>query len=110
MEYLEGGSLADKLKDQKPLLNEVVLKYLKQILNGVDFLQQRNIYHSDIKPANILFNKEDDVKLCDFGISVGVDWQTESTATTSHMKGDFHYMSPERLTTLRGVQLMIYGA
>ena len=68
MEYLEGGSLADKLKDQKPLPKYAVLKYLKQILEGVDFLHQRNIYHSDIKPANILFTKDDDVKICDFGI------------------------------------------
>ena len=98
MEYLEGGSLADKLKDQKPLPNDAVLKYLKQILEGVDFLHQRNIYHSDIKPANILFSKEDDVKLCDFGISVSVDWKTESSAT-SHTKGNFHYMSPERLNS-----------
>ena len=95
MEYLEGGSLADRLKDQKPLPNGAVLKYLKQILEGVDFLHQRNIYHSDIKPANILFTKDDDVKLCDFGIAV--EFQTESTATASHIKGDFHYMSPERL-------------
>ena len=56
MEYLEGGSLADKLKDQKPLPNYAVHKYLKQILEGVDFLHQRNIYHSDIKPANILLH------------------------------------------------------
>ena len=63
----------------------------------MDFLHQRNIYHSDLKPANILFNKEDDLKICGFGISVGVDLQTESSATTSHTKGDFHFMSPEPL-------------
>ena len=76
MEFLESGSLADRLKDQKPLLNSVAHQYLMQILEGVDFLHQRNIYHSDIKPSNILFNKEDYLKLCDFGISLGEDWQT----------------------------------
>ena len=44
MEYLDGGSLADRIKDQKPLPNDAVLRYLKQILEGVDFLHQRNIY------------------------------------------------------------------
>ena len=97
MEYLEGGSLADRLKDQKPLPNGAVLKYLKQILEGVEFLHKRNIYHSDIKPANILFSKEDDVKICDFGISIAIEFQTASSATASYVKGDFHYMSPERL-------------
>ena len=90
MEYLEGGSLADRLKDQKPLSKYAVLKYTTQILDGLNFLHQRNIYHSDIKPANILFNKEDNVKICDFGISSGVDWQTESSATTSHIKFSLH--------------------
>ena len=55
MEYLEGGSLADRLKEQKPLPNDAVLKYLKQILEGVDFLYQRNIYHSDIQGRSQVF-------------------------------------------------------
>ena len=76
MEYLAGGSLADKLKDHKPLADQKTHKYLVQILEGLDFLHQRNIYHSDIKPANILFTEEDNLKICDFGIAV--ELQTES--------------------------------
>ena len=95
MEYLAGGSLADKLKDHKPLSNYKVHKYFGQILDGLDFLHQRNIYHSDIKPANILFTEQDNIKICDFGIAV--ELQTETSASSSHMKGDFHYMSPERI-------------
>ena len=87
MEYLAGGSLADKLKDHKPLSNYKVHKYLVQILDGLDFLHQRNIYHSDIKPANILFTEQDNIKICDFGIAV--ELQTESSATSSHMKGTY---------------------
>ena len=94
MEYLEGGSLADKLKDQKPLPNYSVYKYFVQILEGVEFLHQRKIYHSDIKPANILLTSEDNIKICDFGIAVGENWSTESSDIFS-IKGDFHYMSPE---------------
>ena len=97
MEYLEGGSLANKLKDKKPLPNNSVYKYFVQILEGVDFLHQRNIYHSDINPANILLTSDDNIKICDFGIAVGLEWQTDSSATSSHVKGDYHYMSPERL-------------
>ena len=50
MEYLAGGSLADKLKDHKPLSDYKAHRYLKQILEAVDFLHPKNIYHSDIKP------------------------------------------------------------
>ena len=97
MEYLEGGSLADKLEAHNPLQDNLVVKYLVQLLEGVSFLHGRNIYHSDIKPANILFTGEDNLKLSDFGIAVGIEWQTRSSATTSHIKGDFQYMSPERI-------------
>ena len=41
MEYLSGGSLADKLKDHMPLSNYKAHKYLKQILEAVDFLHQQ---------------------------------------------------------------------
>ena len=97
MEYMERGSLADKLHNQQPLPENSVLKYLTQILEGVSFLHRREIYHSDIKPANILFTAEDKLKISDFGIAVGSQLQTKSSATSSHIKGDYRYMSPERL-------------
>ena len=93
MEYLEGGSLADKLKSENPLPIESVLKYLTQILEGVVFLHRREIYHSDVNPANILFTLEDNLKISDLGISARSQLQTNS----SHFQGDFHYLSPERL-------------
>ena len=97
MEYMERGSLADKLRDKKPLPENSVLTYLTQILEGVGFLHRREIYHSDIKPANILFNAEDNLKISDFGIAVGIESQTMSFATFSPIQYNFHYMSPERL-------------
>ena len=63
----------------------------------MSFLHRREIYHSDIKPANILFTAEDNLKISDFGIAIGSQLQTKSSATSSHFQGDFHYMSPERL-------------
>ena len=94
MEYLESGSLLDKIKTG--CLDKCSsLKYLGQILEAVNFLHSKSIYHSDIKPANILFTSNDDLKLCDFGIAVHL--RTESSATSSHAKGDYFYMSPERI-------------
>ena len=95
MEFLEGGSLHDKIKSNGCLNETVSLKYLGQLLEGIEFLHKNKIYHSDIKPANILFTRNDDIKLCDFGIAVHM--HTESSATSSHVKGDRLYMSPERL-------------
>ena len=97
MELMEGGSLEDKLQNHQPLPDNSVLKYLTQILEGVSFVHRREIYHSDIKPANILFTAEDNLKISDFGIAVGSLLQTKSSATSSYFQGNFHYTSPERL-------------
>ena len=96
MEYLEGSSLADKIKTANPLPDESVLKYLTQILERVSFIHRKKICHSDIKPANILFTAEDNLKISDFGIAVGIESRTKSSTTASHIKGDYHYMSPKR--------------
>ena len=109
MEYLEGGSLADKLKDQNPLPDKKVLKYLVQILEGVSFIHRRDIYHSDIKPANILFTSEDNLKISDFGIAVGDQLPTNRSATSSYFLGDFNYMSPERMQGPPEAQRMMSG-
>ena len=66
MEFMECGSLADKLREQKPLPDNFVLKYLTQILEGGSFLHRREIFHSNIKPANILFTADDNLKISDF--------------------------------------------
>ena len=95
MEYMAGGSLDDKIKKVGgPLIKDSVFKYLVQIMEGVYFLHQNNVIHNDIKPSNILFSSDDNIKLCDFGISKH-ETSTSTTSTTS-AKGTWNYMSPER--------------
>ena len=99
LEKLEGGSLLERikqcLKQNVCLDKKCTLKYMVQILEGVEYLHQNKIYHSDIKPENILLNSDDNIKICDFGIALQM--KIESSATTSHINGSCHYMSPERI-------------
>ena len=101
MEYLTGGSLADKLKDHMPLPDRKTHKYLLQILDGLDFLHQRNITHNDIKPDNILFTEKDNLKICDFGIAI--ELQTGSPATSFYNKAN-HPLYVSRATQRRFAQ------
>jgi serine/threonine protein kinase len=39
-----------------------------QLLQGINYLHQRNLIHRDLKPANILVNTETIIKICDFGL------------------------------------------
>ena len=98
MEYLEGRSLAEKIKSEVNLNKMTCLRYLVHILEGLTFVHANKVYHSDIKPENLLLTKNDNIKICDFGISVQIHSNSNTIATSSHAKGAFsYYMSPERL-------------
>ena len=73
-EYLNGGSLQyilNTAKEKGRLINEEKLwDVLVQVLNGLTYLHyNKNIIHRDIKPDNILFDKDGNIKITDFGIS-----------------------------------------
>ena len=73
MEYCPNGDLSkviEKANSQGQILPEdVILKYLFDILSGVEFMHENEIVHKDLKPSNILIGYNGDLKICDFGIS-----------------------------------------
>ena len=70
MDYVDGENLSTRLNcTQSPLSESVVRNYLSQILYGLDAIHAAGIWHLDIKPANIVVDSHDIVKLIDFGAS-----------------------------------------
>ncbi|CCW71207.1 unnamed protein product [Phytomonas sp. Hart1] len=67
LEFVPGGSLRGLLDNFGALSPGVILSYLRQVLQGLVYLHQLNIVHSDIKTANILITEKGRVKLADFG-------------------------------------------
>ena len=68
-EYLENGDLIRYFK-KNPLFEEEDLKdFFKQVVEGVQYIHNKKIIHRDIKLDNILLDKKNNPKLCDFGIS-----------------------------------------
>lgn len=92
MEYIDGYTLKQIIKEKAPFDNEEVIGIAVQIANALEVAHSNNIVHRDIKPQNILVTKDGDVKVTDFGIARAT---TSNTITTDTM-GSVHYFSPEQ--------------
>ena len=94
MEYVEGGSLRDRMKPHKPLPVDDALRYTIGIASGLKEAHDKNILHHDIKPENILFDTKGVPKVADFGIARIVQ---SSGQDMSRVMGTVSYMAPEQL-------------
>ena len=70
MDYVDGENLSSRLKrTNAPLAESDVRNYLNQILDGLEAIHNEGMFHLDIKPANIMVDSHNVVKLIDFGAS-----------------------------------------
>lgn len=84
MEYIEGRSLADLVKETGPLSWQKTYELMKPIVGAVAYLHNNKITHLDIKPANIMLASENDSVrpvLIDFGLSK--HYNEDGTATSA---------------------------
>lgn len=82
MDYVDGENLSARLKrTNAPLTESAVRNYLNQILDGLEAIHNEGMFHLDFKPANIMVDSHDVVKLIDFGASK--QQSTVGGATTS---------------------------
>ena len=82
MEYISGFSLKYMLEKNGILPETTVLKYVRQIGEALQFVHDKSILHLDIKPSNILIDKNGNARLIDFGVSKRYDIEQEETSTT----------------------------
>ena len=94
MRYMQGGSLADRLKKRGSFTVDETALVMTRIGSALDEAHEKGIVHRDLKPANILFDDRDDPFVGDFGIVK----QSEATValTGNNIIGTPGYMSPEQ--------------
>jgi serine/threonine-protein kinase len=93
MEYMSGGTLADRLRPR--LAAPAVKRLALELLAALEFAHQHGVVHRDLKPKNILFDAQGKAKLGDFGVAHLLDLgQTQ----TGGLIGTLAYMSPEQIT------------
>lgn len=93
MEYMDKSSLDNIYKKTGPIPEPVLGKITVAVVSGLNYLyDSHRIIHRDVKPSNVLFNSQGQVKICDFGVSGEL---INSIADT--FVGTSTYMSPERI-------------
>jgi eukaryotic-like serine/threonine-protein kinase len=93
MEYLEGGSVYERLRAGR-IPRGQALTWLEQAANALDRAHASGIVHRDVKPANLLLDRDGNVHVSDFGIASasGADMLTEPGTVL----GTAGYISPEQ--------------
>jgi len=93
MEYVDGGTLKDRILEDGPLNPEETARMGFQLCDALSMVHEKGIVHRDIKPGNVLLTKRGMPKLADFDLVL-------DTASNREVAGAFlgtlHYMSPEQ--------------
>jgi serine/threonine protein kinase len=94
MEYVEGRSVADILRERKRLPVGEAVEITCEACEGLDYAHRNGVIHRDVKPGNLLINQEGVVKLADFGIAKAAE---DSRITQiGSVLGTAAYLAPER--------------
>lgn len=93
MEYLPGGSLADRLR-RGPVAPSEALAWLDQAARALDAAHARGVVHRDVKPGNLLVGPDGEVRVTDFGIARAAGHEALTAIGT--VLGTSGYMAPEQ--------------
>jgi eukaryotic-like serine/threonine-protein kinase len=95
MEYVDGPSCADMLRERKRLGVEETVGIVRDACHGLDYAHRSGVVHRDVKPGNLLLARETGTtKLADFGIAKAAE-QTRITQVGAVL-GTAAYLSPEQ--------------
>jgi serine/threonine protein kinase len=96
MEYVDGRTVRDLLRDDRRLLPERALEITDGVLRALDYSHRNGIVHRDIKPANVMVTRSGDIKVMDFGIARAMSDAQATMTQTAQVIGTAQYLSPEQ--------------
>jgi hypothetical protein len=114
MDYIEGSTLANVLKNEAPFDLNRVIGISRNVLEALEAIHHKNIIHRDLKPSNIMIQEETGKAIIiDFGIAKDIVSGTRLT-TTGTLLGSPMYMAPEQFTDSSkvgpGIDIYSFGA
>src|ERR1700744_3497370 len=102
MEYVDGRTLRDLLREDRRLLPERAMEITDGVLRALEDSHRKGIVHRDIKPGNVMLTREGNVKVMDFGIARAVSDAQATMTQTAQVIGTAQYLSPEQARGERG--------
>jgi serine/threonine protein kinase len=97
MEYVDGRTLADYLKEGHALNTAQITRIILQILDALKYMHGKQVFHRDLKPANIMLTfKGDNVKIIDFGLAAD-----DTIVDNLQKAGTPKYSAPEVLNNAK---------
>lgn len=113
MEYVSGDDLQQMVKRKGPLSFVRAANYIAQAARGLQHAHDRGLIHRDVKPANLLVNKDGKVKLLDMGLALleSEDDHSLTVANNENVLGTADYLAPEQALDSHKVdhRVDIYG-
>ena len=94
MEYIEGQSCAEILRDDGWLEVDDAIAIIDQACEGLHYAHRHGVVHRDVKPGNLLRSREGEVKLADFGIAKATE--QSSITQVGSVLGTAAYLAPEQ--------------
>jgi serine/threonine-protein kinase len=108
MEYVEGIDLATRLRKHGPMTAPQAVQCVLQAAYALEYAHHRNVLHRDVKPSNLLLDRQGTIKILDMGLARIAEVQSEPGATlperltrTGEMLGTVDYVSPEQAEDAR---------
>jgi len=113
MEFVDGSDLNSLVRKKGPLPYELAADYTIQAAKGLHHAHEKGLIHRDVKPANLLVNREGVIKVLDLGLALYAD-ESLASVTMEHndkVLGTADYLAPEQALNSHNIdhRADIYG-
>ena len=106
MEYVEGIDAGEQVDKFGPIGWAQAADYARQAALGLEAARKAGFVHRDVKPGNLLIDREGNVKLLDLGLAVGKEQRgNDSLTTATDQIGTIDYMAPEQAVDSHNVDI-----
>jgi len=102
MEYLEGQTLSELLKNVHPLPEPDAVRIASRVCEALEYMHGKGVIHRDLKPQNIMICNDGSIRIMDFGIARSQGSRRLTFVGFTPAMGTPDYMAPEQVRGSRG--------